>query len=212
MDFVAHNISSFASILSIWTLAVVMPGPDMFLVIRTAVSSGFFSSILAVFGIVAGTLIWLVVGFFLIGLLSSGEILEWFKLIGGSYLIWMAFRLFSSLKSPASNEWSKSSSIGFYAGFLTNLSNPKPPVFISIILSNLPPLTPIWIDFGLLVIMLLVPLVWFYFVIRLFTIPAFLKKFMHYRKVLDFLVALVFVLFGLNLIFESISFVISHYL
>ena len=83
--------------LSIWVLAVMMPGPDMFLVIRSAIKKNKFYALSAGYGIVVGTLVWLIVGFFLIGILSKTSFFQWVQLFGGAYLLYMAYKIFCSL-------------------------------------------------------------------------------------------------------------------
>ena len=207
MEFVLANIQAFISILSIWILAVMMPGPDMFLVIRMAINKGKMAAIMAVFGIVAGTFIWLIVGFFFIAILGGGALFDILKICGGIYLIWMASQVFKSLKKQSvaqDYDTKESGKAAFYTGLLTNIANPKPPIFVSIILSKLPLYTPFLIDCSLLFVMLIIPLVWFYIVVRLFTIEVFLDKFMRHSKVVDILAGIVFGIFGIDLVYEGI--------
>ncbi len=205
MEFVLANTQAFISILSIWILAVMMPGPDMFLVIRTAINKGKIAAIMAVFGIVTGTLVWLVVGFFFIAIIGGGVLFDILKVCGGIYLIWMSYQVLTSLKQKSIGQDDKrSEQTAFYTGLLTNIANPKPPIFVSIILSKLPLDTPFLIDCFLLIVMLIIPLIWFYIVVRLFTIQIFLDKFMKCSKFVDILAGIVFGVFGMDLVYEGV--------
>lgn len=200
--------SAIISILSIWILAVIMPGPDMFLMIRTSIRSK-AQAIGCAFGVVTGTLIWLLVGFFLTDILSKTLFFDYVKFFGGIYLIYMAIRIIISLKKPMQETLSKNPQknifLSFLLGIWTNLSNPKPPIFVSIILAKLPIHTPHSLKLSLLLIMLLIPFCWFYFVVHVFTIKKFLDIFLKYTKFIDISACLIFFYFGITLIYEAIQ-------
>lgn len=209
MEFILSNMQAFIGVLSIWILAVMMPGPDMFFVIRTAVNQSRMAGIMAMLGIISGTIVWLMIGFFVVGILSESVLFDILRICGGTYLIWMAYKIFSSLKQDSTIEkkapkQQKPHHV-FYAGFLTNIANPKPPIFVSIILARLPVNVPFFLEIALFLVMLAIPLVWFYIVVRLFSIRIFLDRFMKYSKLVDVLAALVFGIFGLDLVYEGVS-------
>lgn len=60
LDFFIANKKAFIDILSIWILAVMMPGPDMFLVISGSIKEGKRYGLACAYGIVVGTIVWLV--------------------------------------------------------------------------------------------------------------------------------------------------------
>ena len=203
--------SAFWSVVSIWFWAVIMPGADMFLVIRTAITSGKKCADFASLGIVIGTIIWLIVGFFFIHILTQTSFFEIVQILGGTYLIYMAWQIFLSLKLPSdfdsshfSRNQTKASKSLLY-GILTNLSNPKPPIFVSIILSKLPQTLPLNSSIALLCLMSLISLCWFVLVVRIFSIEQFFKIFMRFSKWIDGVVLTIFGAFGLSLVVEGIS-------
>lgn len=198
----------FLSVLGIWTLAVLMPGPDLFLVIRYSTQKSKIHALSAVGGILVGTLVWLVVGFFLVDLLRKSIFFELLQFVGGGYLVYMAVRIFLSLRknSVENEDTSKlySSPIkGLMAGIFTNLSNPKPPIFISVILSKFSTIPPLDVALLLLIVMTAIPCFWFYCVVHFFTIKKIFQTFLHYRKHLDCVAGAIFFLFGINLITEA---------
>ncbi len=210
IDFLSQYSNAFFSILTIWILAVIMPGPDMFLIIRSTIQQGKYQAFGSVAGIVGGTLVWLIVGFFLINFLNKTAFFDYIKLFGGAYLIYMASIIFLSLSKKTPKDFNhlvvqKSIYLNFLSGLLTNLSNPKPPIFVSIILSKLPLNTPIGIDCLLLFLMLLIPSIWFYLVVEFFSIKKFFNIFLRYAKMIDFIAGVIFGLFGCSLIYEAIS-------
>lgn len=201
--------NEFWSIISVWFWAVIMPGADMFFVIRSAVSSGKKSAYYASFGIIVGTVVWLIVGFFFIHLLAKTSFFEIVQIFGGSYLIYMAWQIFLSLKNENSPHKIENkintitASKSFFYGVLTNLSNPKPPIFVSIILSKIPQTLSIHLSLTLLCLMTLIPLIWFIVVVNIFSIKRFLQIFMNFSKWIDGIVLSLFALFGISLIIEG---------
>lgn len=208
MDFLTSN--AFWSVISIWFGAVIMPGADMFFVIRSAVCEGKRSAYFASLGIIAGTIVWLIVGFFFVQILSKTSFFEIVQVVGGCYLLFMAWQIFNSLKKQNANSLEndegvqKTAQKSFLYGLLTNLSNPKPPIFVGIILSKLPQALPFENSLILLCVMTFIPLIWFFFVVRVFSIEKFFRIFMRYSKVIDGSVVGLFGLFGLSLIIDGV--------
>lgn len=203
--------SAFWSVISIWFWAVIMPGADMFLIMRSAISQGQKCAYFSAIGIIIGTLIWLIVGFFFVKVLSQTSFFEIVQILGGCYLIYMAWQIFLSFQKKHSliqdtkeqiyqNHWKN-----LAQGILTNLSNPKPPIFVSIILSKLPQTLSLEASITLLVLMTLIPSIWFFCVIKVFTIQRFFKIFMHYSKWIDLVVMGIFGFFGISLVIDGAS-------
>lgn len=211
MEFFAQYHREIFSVLTIWLMAVIMPGADLFFVVRSSIKQSRLEALAGVGGIIAGTFVWLVVGFFLINLLNKTALFDYIRLAGGGYLIYMAGRIFLSMRVDSAQDFAqaklqKNAFLNFVFGIFTNLANPKPPIFISIILSKLPAAQmPLMVDFALLLAMLLIPSLWFYLVVRFFSIERLLNLFLRYVKWIDLVAGAIFVLFGINLIVEGIQ-------
>ena len=211
MEFLAQYHREIFSVLTIWLMAVIMPGADLFFVVRSSIKQSRLEALAGVGGIIAGTFVWLVVGFFLINLLNKTALFDYIRLAGGGYLIYMAVRIFLSMRVDSARDFAqaklqKNAFLNFVFGIFTNLANPKPPIFISIILSKLPAAQmPLMVDFALLLAMLLIPSLWFYLVVRFFSIERLLNLFLRYVKWIDLIAGIIFVLFGINLIVEGIQ-------
>ena len=211
MEFFAQYHREIFSVLTIWLMAVIMPGADLFFVVRSSIKQSRLEALAGVGGIIAGTFVWLVVGFFLINLLNKTALFDYIKLAGGGYLIYMAGRIFLSMRVDSARDFAqaklqKNAFLNFVFGIFTNLANPKPPIFISIILSKLPAAQmPLMVDLVLLLVMLLIPSLWFYLVVRFFSIERLLNLFLRYVKWVDLIAGVIFVLFGINLIVEGIQ-------
>ena len=211
MEFFAQYHREIFSVLTIWLMAVIMPGADLFFVVRSSIKQSRLEALAGVGGIIAGTFVWLVAGFFLINLLNKTALFDYIRLAGGGYLIYMAGRIFLSMRMDSAQDFAqaklqKNAFLNFVFGIFTNLANPKPPIFISIILSKLPAAQmPLMVDFALLLAMLLIPSLWFYLVVRFFSIERLLNLFLRYVKWIDLIAGVIFVLFGINLIVEGIQ-------
>ena len=211
MEFFAQYHREIFSVLTIWLMAVIMPGADLFFVVRSSIKQSRLEALAGVGGIIAGTFVWLVVGFFLINLLNKTALFDYIRLAGGGYLIYMAGRIFLSMRVDSARDFAqaklqKNAFLNFVFGIFTNLANPKPPIFISIILSKLPATQmPLMVDLVLLFVMLLIPSLWFYLVVRFFSIERLLNLFLRYVKWIDLIAGIIFVLFGINLIVEGIQ-------
>ena len=211
MEFFAQYHREIFSVLTIWLMAVIMPGADLFFVVRSSIKQSRLEALAGVGGIIAGTFVWLVVGFFLINLLNKTALFDYIRLAGGGYLIYMAGRIFLSMRVDSARDFAqaklqKNAFLNFVFGIFTNLANPKPPIFISIILSKLPAAQmPLMVDFALLLAMLLIPSLWFYLVVRFFSIERLLNLFLRYVKWIDLIAGVIFALFGINLIVEGIQ-------
>ncbi|GAB18708.1 hypothetical protein GOEFS_062_00170 [Gordonia effusa NBRC 100432] len=121
-----------ASFLVAAVLLVLLPGPDSLVVIRGLSSGGRAGGIRTSAGVLCGLLVWIVAAVLgLSALLQASEVgFEVLKIVGGCYLVWMGFqslramrRAATDLESPApsASRWSS----GFFAGFLTDILNPK---------------------------------------------------------------------------------------
>lgn len=210
IDFFITNKKAFFDILSIWILAVMMPGPDMFLVITSAIKHDKKYALSAGYGIIVGTFVWLFVGFFLIGFLSKTSFFQWVQLCGGAYLLYMSFKILVSLFQHRSNEVKSQDYTpqanrikAFTSGVVTNLSNPKAPVFISAVLTKLPQNMPLEGDLVWFVAMLLVPMIWFPLVAQFFSIKKIYTLFFSYSKVIDALAVCIFGVVGIELLYQS---------
>lgn len=210
IDFFIANKKAFLDVLSIWILAVMMPGPDMFLVITSAIKKNKHYALSAGYGIVAGTLIWLLVGFFLIGLLSKTSFFQWVQLCGGAYLLYMTYKIFCSLFQNQPQELKEgdfapqeSRIRAFLSGVLTNLSNPKAPVFISAVLTKLPQNITLECNIFWLFVMLAIPSIWFPLVAYFFSIKKIFALFLRYSKVLDGIAVCIFGLVGIELLYAA---------
>lgn len=123
---------AFYSLLTITSIHLLVPGPDLFLVLRTSLVCGYKGSVLVSLGVGLGIVFWLFLAAFglnaLFVLFPTLQIL--IMSFGAMYLFYLSFLLAVSIKSHKNLELEISTkNINkkhlFWTGFLTNLSNPK---------------------------------------------------------------------------------------
>jgi threonine/homoserine/homoserine lactone efflux protein len=120
--------SSLALIGAIFLLAV-SPGPGVFATISRAISSGFANASLLVVGIVVGYIIFLLLAIYGLNLVAQflGEFFILVKYIGGAYLIYLGYKIWTSKilahEIVGNNELSWKTN--FFSGLLTQLSHIK---------------------------------------------------------------------------------------
>lgn len=119
-------------------LGAITPGPDILLVLRTALKHGFWASFMTLCGIATGWLIYLAVLYFGFAHILKGDIAQIaLGIFGGMYLFYLAFLLFRA--KPNNIDFSdlshESRTGGYLKGLIINLSNPKAIIFFSVIVA-----------------------------------------------------------------------------
>jgi RhtB (resistance to homoserine/threonine) family protein len=108
---------------------VVVPGPDMALVLRTGLAHGRRAALAAAIGINAGLLVWAVAAALGIAALlnASTTAFTLLKLAGAAYLVWLGLRaLVDAVRGTAAPAYTpKRRASPFRQGLLSNLLNPK---------------------------------------------------------------------------------------
>jgi len=114
-------------------LLAITPGPGVFATVSRALASGFKQSSFVVMGIVTGDLIFLLFAIFGLSALASvmGNFFTIIKYLGGLYLLWLGFKIWTSepvgIEITASAETSHLSN--FLSGLAITLGNPKVILF-----------------------------------------------------------------------------------
>jgi len=145
------------SILVAQALGAVSPGPSFLFVVRTSVALSRRDGLAAAAGMGLGAAI--ITTLALVGVRAVISQVEWlyigFKLLGGAYLLYLAYRLWRSAPAkPTQDEASPMPRRGVGRSFLlalaTQLSNPKTLVVISgIYAALLPAHVPLWMYLAL---------------------------------------------------------------
>lgn len=145
-------IVALFSILVAQALGAISPGPSFLFVVRTSVALSRKDGIAAAVGMGLGAAI--VTALALVGVRAVIAQVEWlyigFKLLGGAYLLYLAFRLWQSSMTEAplkTDEPAPGRGLGksFLLALATQLSNPKTVVVIGgIYAALLPAHVPLW--------------------------------------------------------------------
>ena len=124
------NILTFATAMF---LLAITPGPGVFATISRALASGFYNASFVVVGIIVGDIIFLLLAIFGLSAIASilGDFFIFVKYLGGFYLLFLAYKIFTSKENETNIEaihelsWKKN----FFAGLLITFSNPKVILF-----------------------------------------------------------------------------------
>lgn len=145
---------------SAFLLSIMSPGPNILAVIGTSMSVDRKSGIALALGVSSGSFCWAiltVVG--LSALLSAyASALFFIKIVGGLYLLWLAYKSFRSAASRHDLEAKKlaggdRSLLGYYGrGLIVQMTNPKAAMaWIAIVSLGLQTDAPYWV--GLMIIL-----------------------------------------------------------
>ena len=146
--------SSLLTIVGIWMVTVVSPGPNFLATTQAALSRSRRSALLVVLGIGLGTTVWCVASLLGLGLLF--ERAAWLymavKIAGGLYLGFLGLRIL--LTAHRAHTGGAAATVRHFTGWraarfglLTDLSNPKAAAFFaSLFAVAVPPDAPLWFD------------------------------------------------------------------
>lgn len=137
-------LAAYAAAAGVLALLTIVPGPDVAVVTRFALTSGRRGGIEAALGVVIGLLIWgtlTVLGLAAV-LAASSTAYTIVKVAGATYLVWLGLRaLWRSRTEPAADEAQprRAARHPLRTGLTTNLLNPKIAVFYTSVLPSLVP-------------------------------------------------------------------------
>lgn len=135
----------FLAVAAAHLLAAMSPGPSFVLSVRTASSEGIRPALALALGFGAGAAVWAAAA--LLGLALVFEAAPWallaLKVVGGAYLIWIAWRLWRGAREPMPAVEPGAAPRGFGSalrrGLLVQLANPKVSVFFGAVFVGLVP-------------------------------------------------------------------------
>ncbi|MES9901743.1 MAG: LysE family transporter [Sedimenticola sp.] len=143
---------------SAFMLAVASPGPNILAVIGTSMDVSRAAGIALALGIAMGSLVWAILSVAGLTIVISQFSLALYviKILGGVYLLWLAYKSFKSALSEQDLETNvlivkKDSKFGYAKrGFIIMMTNPKAPLaWIAIISLGLKSGAPLWVSFAL---------------------------------------------------------------
>ncbi|PHQ81155.1 MAG: hypothetical protein COB66_03025 [Coxiella sp. (in: Bacteria)] len=200
--------TSLASILGVWIVVVIMPGPNLFLTVSTAIrqsrSRGLALSL--------GTAIWCVMSLLGLGVLlkTSAQLYDSVKLIGAMYLIYLGIKLLISthanVSMPAPHDNVRTVSIGktLLKGMLVDLSNPKAALFFaSLFAVAVPPAAPLSYKLILVLSVVVIAGGWYAMVASIVTSNRLMPVHRGVRRLVSYISSAVLIGFGVSLLFKE---------
>jgi len=111
---------------------ILIPGPDMIFVLTQSISSGIKAGVRTILGSLTGTFIHTLLAAFGLSIIvqKSPFVFEVIKYVGAVYLLILAIQSFREKNKPTQLESEGAQPKGFFRkGFITNIANPKMPIF-----------------------------------------------------------------------------------
>ncbi|MEF3049218.1 LysE family translocator [Pseudotabrizicola sp. L79] len=186
------TLAAFLAFASLSLFAAISPGPAVLMAARTGLTEGFRTGAFLAAGIGLGAVVWASAAMFGLNLVFAvAPALLWaLKILGGGYLIWMAWHLWKDARTPldttARTKVPRSAASAFRLGLFTQLANPKPAVmFSAIFLGTVPPQTPAWVYAALLCVIFLNETVWNILVARIFSLDRTRARYISLKTVID---------------------------
>ena len=201
-----------ASLMAIFSFAIVAPGADTAMIIRQALVHGRRSAVLSSFGV--GTSLMFHVSYTImgLGLIISQSIMAFnvIKWAGAAYLIYLGIQSLRAGRTevapvadskPAAKQRAAKA---FSLGFLANALNPKPVLFfLSIFSTVVSHETPAAVKFGYGLVMATCLIAWFVGVSLFLTTPRMRSAFERASVWINRASGAVFIAFGLKLATEK---------
>ncbi|MHA7971399.1 LysE family transporter [Rhizobium sp. CAU 1783] len=197
-----------ASLMAVFSFAIVAPGADTAMVMRQAMVHGRRAAILTSVGIGTSLMFHVTYTILGLGIIISQSLLLFgiIKWVGAAYLIYMGVMSLRAGKtelepSVGDKEAPRQSAFrAFGLGFLANALNPKPVLFfLSIFSALVSASTPGMVKFGYGLVMATCLITWFVGVSFFMTTPRMRAVFSRMSKWINRASGLVFIAFGLKL-------------
>lgn len=206
-----HVFAPLLTVAVIWAVAVITPGPNFLMVLRTSATQSRASALFAVAGVGTGTFIWGCAGFFGIHALFNAA--PWlylaFKIAGGLYLLAMGVRMLKprgagAASADADTPIGMSPGAAYRLGLMTNLANPKAALFTASVFATAMPGHPaLPLGVAAIAVMMTISMTWYVTVSWLFTTQAVSRAYGRMRRWIDRLAGTIFVIFGARLVLEQ---------
>ncbi|MBI6927029.1 LysE family translocator [Pseudomonas putida] len=187
-------------------LALLSPGPDFFLITRTAISSGWRVASGACLGIALGNGVFIVLAFTGVSILHEGTALfELLQLAGAVYLIYLGIAFLRHAGSTSVSPTSGTSAATWWRnlqmGLISGLLNPKNALFYASLVSLVADSATVWqVSYGIW--MFCAVLAWDLLVAVGVGHPRVLRRFSGALPLVERLSGLVLLLLGMGLLIK----------
>lgn len=164
-----HELAILISILGVFLLGAISPGPSFVVVSRIAISGSRADGVMAAIGMGVGGFVFACIA--VAGLTAILLQVEWLsialRLAGGGYLVWLGVNIWRAAPDPiavADTAPERPNTIwrSLLRGLFVQLSNPKTAIFYaSMFAALLPSPTPTWMLFALPPLLFLTEFTWY---------------------------------------------------
>lgn len=198
------------AILTALLIGTMSPGPSFIVLAQTSMARGLTDAISVTFGLAVGSALFGILA--LAGLHFILDQVAWlymsFKIIGGIYLIYLAYRIFTGSKAAlqvkaGSDVQGKGRSVSkaFFLGLVTQMSNPKTAiVFAGVFATFLNQEAQMWHYFVLIPSIFLIALIWYSLVSIAFSNEKARMRYSGAKKGIDRLASGLLGIMGFSLI------------
>ena len=203
---IATFISEIIAVTAIATLMAVIPGADFVMVTRTSIRNGRWAGLYTTFGICLSICIhatYSIAGLAVV-IANSAWLFSIIKYLGAAYLVYIAYNLLTTRELLANDQQVGTEFITDFAalrlGFLSNILNPKAPIFFISIFTQVVSLeTPLIMQISYGLIIAIAHLIWFGSVALLLSHPSLLPRFNKHKQKIDKVAGIMLILFSVKL-------------
>lgn len=201
-------LPSLLTLAGIWLILVISPGPNFVATVHHSISHSRRHGVLVALGVATGTAVWVIVSIIGLGILFArvSWLVELIRILGALYLsflgvrmIWKAHRHKQGLARVQASV-STSPGSAWWAGFLTNMSNPKTAAFFgSLFALLLPAHPPIGFQIACIVTIVLISASWYSIVAYVFSFSLIARGYLRMKKWIDIITGGILVGLGIRL-------------
>lgn len=160
------HLEALIGVAAVHLVATAIPGPNVLLVIRAAMTRSRRDGLAITVGIAVSDVIWALTA--IAGLTTLFEHVAWLytcvRVLGGLYLVYLGIQTWRSARCHpeiSAAQPGESSSGSLCTGLMTNLTNPKSVIFFgSVFATTLPLGAPPWVWVTVIIIILINALWW----------------------------------------------------
>ena len=186
------TLAAFVAVAFLHLMAAISPGPAVLMSARTGVTEGLRTGFFLALGIGIGGVIWAMAALFGLNIIfQAAPALLWaLKIVGGMYLIYMAYGMWKTADQPLdmveTGRPPRSAASAFRLGLITQLANPKPAVlFSAIFVGTVPQGTPVLVYGALLLVVFLNETIWNTLVARIFSFERSKATYISLKSIID---------------------------
>ncbi|WP_425090681.1 LysE family translocator [Tropicimonas sp. S265A] len=199
------TLAAFASIALIHLMAAISPGPSFVVITRVAAADGVRNALILALAFGVGAAVWAAAA--MLGLAALFQIapvlLTALKFAGAGFLLFIAYMMWRHADDPLPLDADRAPNGAaqvFRLGLLTQLSNPKVPVFFGAVFVGILPPEITWTEKAIvLALVLLVEGGWYILVARLFSLPRARAGYVRLKRLLDRVFGGLIALFGIRI-------------